>query len=86
MWRKLISAIDGVGRDKLYHFIAGMAVAVLSGAAFRLGPWCVLASAAAGAAKEAVDKWIRGTFWDWGDLLATVLGGLAVSVCFIIGG
>lgn len=86
MWKRIITAIDGIGRDKLYHFIAGMAIAVLFGIVFGLGPWCVIASALAGAAKEAVDKWSRHTFWDWGDLLATVLGGIAVSLCFIIGG
>jgi len=83
LWNWLVSLIEGVGRDKLYHFIAGMAIAAFFCITLGMQAWCIVPAIFAGFIKEFIDQWRGGTF-NWKDLLATVLGGLLISLFAII--
>ncbi len=63
--------------DKQAHFLGGMAIAALLCPYMFL--WAFFVAGFAGAAKEVRDYYGNGTV-DFGDLLATVLGGAAGCV------
>lgn len=63
--------------DKMLHAAAGAVAAAVG--LLSVGPGAALILAAlAGIAREAWNLHIRGTRWDWLDLLATVAGGVAL--------
>lgn len=63
--------------DKQAHFFGGMAISALLFPYIFL--WALFAAGFAGAAKEVRDHYFDGTV-DFGDLVATVLGGAAGCV------
>lgn len=71
-----------LGKDKLYHFIAGFLIAVL------LGFWnpvvALFASGIAGFGKEAYDMYIKKSFADPVDAIATILGGIFGTAASIV--
>ncbi len=77
IWDKIVKWILSIPSDKKLHFVAGFTIAAFF--AISLGMIAVVVSALfAGFIKEFFDQWTSpaGEGWDWGDLLATVLGGL----------
>ena len=79
-----VGLIDKVRRNRLYHFIAGLIIAVVAALIFHI-EWSIVPVIFIGFAKEFIDEW-RANAFDWLDLLATVAGGLVVWVCQLIGG
>ena len=68
--------------DKQAHFYSGVALAFAIG--ILIDPmWGLIAAGLAGAAKEAWDRLGHGTP-DWMDLAATISGGVAAFVVFMI--
>lgn len=82
-WRGLLSVLARIGRDKLYHYIAGNLVGAFFGISLGMGFWAFVPAFFVGFAKEMLDSWTGGKF-DFRDLFATVLGGAVVSLCFIL--
>lgn len=81
-WKWLIALLAKIGRDKLYHFIAGALVAAFF--CITLGmKACIVPAIFAGFIKEFIDQW-RYSGWDWFDLLATVLGGAVIQIFAIL--
>ena len=78
LWNGFVGILEKLRRDRLYHFIFGLLIALL---AVFICKWYffVWTSIAVGLAKEFFDKWQDGNF-DWIDLLATTIGGLVVQV------
>lgn len=72
-----------MGKDKVYHLIAGFIIASIFGL---INPTLGLALAiAAGVCKEVYDKYIKKSFADPLDTIATVLGGVfGVAVAIIL--
>lgn len=83
-WAWFIKLIESIRRDRLYHFIAGFLIASLFGITLDMGVWAFVPALFAGFIKEFIDL-LRGKF-DWKDLLATILGGLWVTLCFLLKG
>ena len=77
IWNWLVGLLNKVRRDRIYHFVAGLLVALFCLFVLKmyLCLWPVLFVALI---KEFVDNWVDGNF-DCVDLLATVLGGLVVQ-------
>lgn len=76
-------------KDKVLHFVGGAAFGLVGGGIAKKVSkgdrvWtfvgAVAASAMAGVAKEAIDAGQPDNQWDNGDLLATILGGVAVGI------
>ena len=70
--------------DKLKHFIAGFVICIVGYFLISMIPLDVHASLAgmllsflAGFLKELYDKFIKKTYFDWYDWLATTVGGTA---------
>ena len=79
-----IGVLESVRRDLLYHFIAGLLIAAFFGISLGMGVRAFIPAFFAGFIKEFFDRFAGGVF-DWKDLLATVLGGAMISVCFLLG-
>ena len=78
IWDKFVALFDKVGRDKLYHFIAGMLVAACAAIALHLpAPYALFLPFFDGLVKEGFDFSTTGCF-DWRDLLATFAGGVPI--------
>ncbi len=62
-----------IAKDKIYHFVAGLLIAVVVG--FAIDPITAIGLAiAAGIFKECYDDYRYGGF-DWKDMVATWIGG-----------
>ncbi len=74
-----------IGRDKIKHFFAGLAIAIVVGL-FVYPMFGLLIAAAVGALKEIIWDWLlkKGTP-EWWDFWCTVLGGMAGYVILMIG-
>lgn len=83
MWNRLIALLERVGRDKLYHFIAGMLIASFFSLVCRMGAACILPVFVAAFCKEFIDVWRYGLF-DWHDLIATLLGGVPIAIFAVL--
>ena len=78
-------------KDKLYHILAGLAIAAAVGLPCYLesinlfaGLWSALASGIiAGGIKEHCDNNTEGNKWDWWDFAATLIGAVLVAL-FIV--
>lgn len=86
---KLYELITRIGitthQDKVLHFIAGLIVGAIS--MYFVDVWSILAVLSVAVGKEVYDKFIKGTYMDLYDVLATVAGGwIAIALVGIIGG
>ena len=79
-----VGLLGKIRRDRLYHFIAGLLIAVPCALIFHI-EWAIVPAFFAGFIKEFIDLWRDGNF-DWLDLLATTAGGAFVWICQLIGG
>ena len=77
IWNWMISLLNKIRRDRLYHFICGLIFAAFFCIVLKMGFWCFWPVI-------FIDKWQDGNF-DWIDLLATVLGGLVIAIFALIG-
>lgn len=84
IYNKFVELLCSIPFDKYLHFIAGLLIALFFGISLKMGVAAVVPSIFAGFIKEFVDEWKREHSWDWLDFLATSLGGLAVSIAFIL--
>jgi hypothetical protein len=71
-----------IAPDKKSHFIVGLGISVVVGAAMGSPLWGLVVATLAGATKELYDLLCRGTP-EWADLGYTILGG--VCGAFFIG-
>lgn len=77
IWNWFVGLLNKVRRDRLYHFIAGLLVALFCLFVLKMYFfWPVIFVAFV---KEFIDRWVDGNF-DWIDLLATIFGSLVVQV------
>lgn len=66
--------------DKALHFIAGLLVVAFVATIIPcIDNWAIIFAIIAGISKEIRDELVYGGF-DWQDLVATILGGLAMQV------
>jgi hypothetical protein len=72
-----------IEKDKMLHFVVGGVIAIVVITFTGIPFWGVLASLIAGIAKEVWDSTGRGTP-DVYDIVATVIGGIAIALVFII--
>jgi uncharacterized membrane protein len=72
------------GKDKLYHLIAGFAIALLI--ALLINPTLGIVTAIlAGVGKEVYDKYYKKSTPDPLDALATIVGGIiGLVICLLI--
>ena len=85
IWDKIVAWILAIPADKKLHFVAGFIIASFFGLA--LGMKAVIVPAIfAGFLKEFFDAWTSpsGEGWDWGDLLATALGGVLAQLFVVL--
>jgi len=78
-----IGLLEKIRRDRLYHFICGFIIAAFFGISLGMKAWAVVPALFAGLIKEFIDQWVGGEF-DWWDVLATVLGGLVITACYLL--
>ena len=76
-------------RDKVYHFVAGIIIAVLSISALKFTElnmlWAVVPVILIGAAKELIwDKWMKRGCAEWMDFVWTCIGGILTVLLFIL--
>lgn len=86
IWDQIVKWILSIPSDKKLHFVAGFIIAAFF--AISLGMVAVVVPALfAGFLKEFFDQWTSpsGEGWDWGDLLATVLGGVLCQGFVLLG-
>lgn len=84
----VIKKLAGIGTDKLLHFNACLFVAYLTA---RLLPCCTVVCMLAGfdlavligVGKELYDEGQEGNTFDWGDLLADVVGAAVGAVMIL---
>lgn len=82
IWDWFVNLFNGIRRDRLYHFIAGLIIAAL----FFIVPKmtaCIVPVIFAAFIKEFFDVWADGNF-DWIDFLATDIGGAVIQLFVII--
>lgn len=84
LWNWMVSLLNKIRRDRLYHFICGLIFAAFFCIVLKMGFWCFWPVIFIGFIKEFIDKWQDGNF-DWIDLLATVIGGLVIALLALIG-
>jgi len=63
-----------LGKDKLYHFVAGFIIGIVFG--FWNPVIALFAAGFAGVGKEVYDLYIKKSFADPVDTIATVVGGI----------
>ena len=83
VWSALIGWLESIRRDRLYHFICGILIGAFFGISLHMGVWAFIPALFVGFIKEFVDQWRYGGF-DWVDLLATTIGGVVISLCFLV--
>lgn len=84
---KIIGWLNGIGADKYKHFALGAVIAsitVIALACF-LPKWAVIVGSVAVVAIAAIVKERIDEKADNKDILATLLGGVAVLVAYLIG-
>lgn len=87
LFDKIIGWLNSIGADKYKHFALGTviaAIAVIALACF-LPKWAVTAGSVAVVAMAAIIKERIDDEADNKDILATLLGGVAVWVTYLIG-
>ncbi len=84
LYERFVTLLGKLRRDRLYHFIAGLLIAALFGITFKMRAWAFFVALGIGVAKECVDKFVEKEEFDWGDLIATALGGGYISLCFLL--
>jgi len=68
-------------KDKIYHFLAGFIIAIISMGIVKLGePTTLLIVAVVAIGKELFDLYIRKTSFNWWDVLATILGSILLFI------
>lgn len=82
IWDWFVNLFNGIRRDRLYHFIAGLIIAALFYIVLKM-PVCIVPVIFAAFIKEFFDVWTDGNF-DWIDFLATVIGGAVIQIFVII--
>lgn len=83
IWDKLVEWLSAIPSDKKQHFVAGTIIAAFFALALGMKA-AVVPAIAAGIIKEFFDKWTTDT-WEWGDLVATILGGLLIQAFILLG-
>ena len=71
-----------MGKDKLYHLIAGFVIAFII--AFWRPEVGLLTAIIAGIAKEVYDKYIKKSYADPVDTIATTVGGILGAAASIL--
>lgn len=84
---KIIGWLNGIGADKYKHFAMGAVIAAITVIALAcfLPKWAVTAGSVAVVAMAAIIKERIDDEADNKDILATLLGGVAVWVTYLIG-
>lgn len=77
LWNWFVGLLNKLRRDRIYHFVAGLLVALFCLFVLKMY-FCVWLVLFIGFVKECIDSATDGNF-DWVDLLATVIGGLIVQ-------
>lgn len=79
---KLFERLADIGSDKYLHFIVGMILATI--VHLHVGALAALTAVAiVMIAKECIDHFIRKENFDWKDVLAGILGGVAMLILMI---
>lgn len=83
---KIVGCLNGIGADKYKHFAVGTAVAavVLLAMTLFVPKWLALAASVVTVAVAAIGKEEADAKADNKDILATLLGGVAVWVTYLI--
>lgn len=84
---KIIGWLNGIGADKYKHFALGAVIAAITVIALAcfLSKWAVTAGSVAVVEMAAIIKERIDDEADNKDILATLLGGVAVWVTYLIG-
>lgn len=82
LWIKFLAMLNSIGKDKLYHFIAGLLISAFFAISLKMEV-CVVPAVFAGFFKEFADQWCGGKF-DWLDLLAVGIGGAVIQLFVMI--
>lgn len=85
IWDKIVKWLLSIPSDKRLHFVAGLIVSAFFAVALGMKV-CIIPAVFAGFFKEFFDAWTSktGEGWDWGDLLATCLGGVLIQVFVLL--
>ena len=84
IWDAIVSLFSKIDYDKWLHFIAGLLISSFCCIALGMNYyWCVVPAVAAGLLKELFDLWTT-KLWDWGDVLATVIGGIIPGIFLLL--
>lgn len=70
-------------RDKIYHFIAGVAISVGMYYGTHNDAIALVTVLLIGVGKEVYDKYVKNTRFDFFDLLATVIGGMSAIITIL---
>ena len=80
--KEVISKVLAIGKDKIWHFVAGLFIAFFIGL---ISPKAgIIAAVLAGAAKELYDAFSKKGTAEWLDLVATAIGGAIGMVMAIL--
>lgn len=84
---KIVGWLNGIGADKYKHFALGAVIAAIMAIALAcfLPKWAVIVGSVAVVAMAAIVKERIDEEADNKDILATLLGGVAVWVTYLIG-
>lgn len=83
IWDKFVAWLESIPGDKRLHFAAGFILSAFFAVSLHMVA-CLVPALFAGFIKEFFDSWTTGEH-DWGDLLATTLGGLLCQAFVALG-
>lgn len=86
IWDKIVKWLLSIPSDKRLHFVAGFILSAFFAISLKMTV-CVVPAVFAAFLKEFFDAWTSpgGEGWDWGDFLATILGGVLCQVFVLLG-
>lgn len=87
MKEQLIKLIEFLNKnlDKVTHFLAGWVIVDLISHVFpNYSILALIIAITVAISKEAIDKYIRKTIWDWMDLLVTCLGAVIAFLLILL--
>lgn len=83
-WDKFVDVLVRVPDDKMLHFIFGALIAAFFALSLRMGV-CIVPVIFFAFAKEFWDSWNDSSLFSFGDLVATLFGGVVIQLFVILG-